>query len=463
MSFYEFLTTSKKRLSKRFSDLTKEEISFEEKELRLESKMINQSGSDQVLNFLNALHETPIGLDFLIDNPNLAKAIFLQKPKFNKSEKTLVMKYQRKDIQHFFYDFLQVELESAIGEAATLNNYSRLLYITKFNKYLPEEIILLLKSKILDKLKVIEKRVNAGIFGVVKELEEIKHITIFLGDQNLIKKCEVIQNLAMKHSLEEVHKPGIVHFFTSIDDFFDALRSEPKTVIEKEKKRETLRGCGMVFLVVAIIILCCFLFIKIFLLSDNKETVAKNYPTYYKNSDKFPSYLTDFKREEVTNYKYIGPTSPQGFPLDRQFSFYPNDVLSRGPNIINNSSFDLIFFSTENTFPLLDTPDAAATYIQSGSSGYTGAHYLNRMYFGDSLSLFNTKYDQKNSTTKRFIAQPKFSKECIKYRIHFRGRNTITIIDSLDRIFIDGTGGIELYFNETIRSEKLPLLFPPKS
>ena len=458
MNFYELLLTSKKSNTKRFSDLTEIEINRNEKELRLENKMDATSGLEALLNFIKAVREHPIGLDFLIDNPNLSQALFLQKPRFNTSDRMQIRGYQKVETREFFNQILRIELENAIGEAAAKNKYSRLAQIAKFNQYLPEDITLLLKSKASDTLTGIEMRVQGGVFGVQDDIEAIIPILIFLGDQNLIQKKNTIQNLVLANSLKDVGEPGIISFFKMFGEFFDAVGTTPTSLIEKEKKKETLKGCGCVFMVVTTIFLCCLVFVKYIMPGTNE----RNYPVNNKYSDEFQYYLTDFKRTDITDYQYAGPPYKGERSLDKQFGLYPEGPLSRGPVIINNSSYDLIVFSTENQLQMADEASAAATYISSGKSGYSGAFYVNRLYFGDSLSLFNTRYETTPVTTKRFLAQPLFSKKAIEYRIKFKNRPKIIIRDTLDRVLMDGRGSLEVYDCNGIREfKKLPFIFPP--
>ncbi len=482
MNFYELLLTSEKRNAKRFSELTEAAVNRHEKELRLENKMEAASGLEPLLNFIKALQEYPAGLDFLMDNPNVCQAIFLQNARFNTSHKMQLEGYQKAEIQRFFSQILQVDLESAIGEAAAKKQYLRFAQLAKFNQYFPEDITLLLKSKISDALDRIKVRVDGGVIGVFKELDLIKPILIFLGDQPLMQREKAIQRIAVSNSLKDVGKPGIVAFFNMIGESIEAVNTQPDSLIEKEKKKETLGGCRWVFMVVFGITIGCFIFVKSCIPGVPEKMETKEYPANNKRSDKFPAYLTDVNRTEITKYEYVGPPRKRERPLDKQFGFYPTDMpLYRGPAITNESSYDLIILSTENQFETEETASAAATYIRSSKDGYAGVFYVNRLYFGDSLSLFNTHYDTANvttndsllkllntpkdkiySTTKRFLAQPAFAKEAIAYRIRFASRSTVTIRDTLDRVIIDGTGSVTLFDRDSIKKRKtLPFIFPP--
>ena len=149
--------------------------------------------------------------------------------------------------------------------------------------------------------------------------------------------------------------------------------------------------------------------------------------------------------------------------MNNQFDDYPTEPLMRGPSISNESSYDLIVYSKDNLFSMDNSPSTAAVYIKSGESKRVGSFYLHRLYFGDSLSRFRTNYDQVSSKTNRFVAQPSFSKEAINYKILFRGRNEITIRDTLDRVILDGKGIVELHKpNGSSDPKALPFVFPPE-
>ena len=439
MDFKDYLSIAKLIVGKPFTALTTEEANRIEKQLRLESKLSQNTENEVLLNFIEALRNHQGGLQFLEANPTISCILFRKPKKVNKSVRMQIQNYEHSQIKHFFASCLLSELLETIGSEFQTKKYIRLFELVKFHRFLPDVVVFEIIKNIYARLDYIQSKLEAKLYSATQDIHDLKSMVMYLGDEPLKSRWTKINIEATRFMLaeNEINEPALY----LIGNYFNIGGKTPKTAFEREKKRELRRGCNCAMIFILFLLIFAFSIVWIITPTPKPTQVKKHQPEAFKKPTwDLPTELATFQHTELTTtYDIDRPeTGSDNLGSDFLSGMVPSIVANT--LLVNATTSDIIIFSTSRNRSM-SILKPTSRYIRAGDSLKWSAYFGTRLYIGKDPKLIVQQGGDGLTPKFRFLEMEISAKELIQKEFYFTEK--LTVRDSLDSFYLENTSTLE--------------------
>ncbi|GGG36922.1 hypothetical protein GCM10011344_42240 [Dokdonia pacifica] len=427
--------------NKPFTALTTAEANRVEKQLRLESKLSQDPEKEVLLHFIEAIHNHPAGLDFLVGNPNITHVLFKKPKKLNTSARMQVYDYDHSHIKQFFTSCLLSELLETVGSEFQTNKFTRLFELVKFHRFLPDAVVLDIIKRIHARLDYIQSKLDARLESASQDIHDLKSMVIYLGDEPLKARWTKMRVVGIQVTLADDETGGST--LNWINNYFDALfDTTPKTEFEREKRGELLRGCncamGFIVLMFAFFGIVIWIFTATYKSSKVKKPELKAIES---TTWDLPKELATFRYDKFTTIYDIKRPETNSDKLGNDFLSGKIPSVLANAFIVNTTTSDMIVFSTSwNRSMTILKP--TSKYIRAGDSIRWSSFLGTRLYIGKRPKLIIQQNSDNLALKFRFMEINRNARKLVRKEFYFKG--TLTVRDSLGSFYLDATDTLEL-------------------